>query len=165
MLHTFALFATFGSCVSVIHYLSNQFLLGDHDHLTLQVLWGLTGVCILGAFALMLAILASALQAQRDAMKRVQISWQPDNTLKLSAVDADRLPLHLHHLLNSSHRTITLPCQLAPDCYSSHWFVVLALRSLDADSTSTRPFHLVLARDALSGPSFRQLRLWIRARS
>lgn len=164
LLHGFALFATFGGCANVTHYLINQFILGDIEYLTQPVLLVLIALCVSAATGLSIGILYSAIQAQRDAMKRLHLVWQPDNTLKLSAARNSRLPAALRQLLYKGDPSpFTLTCKLAHGSYNSHWFVVLAVQPINSQCDG-RLFHLVFARDALNDRSFRYLRLWLRAR-
>ncbi len=163
LLHGFALFATFGGCVNTVHYLSNQFLLGDNPYLTLPVWLAATAICQLIAVGLATAVLASAIQAQRDAMKELNVVWQPDNTISLSKAGSGKLPRVVQYLFNHCiEPTLPLPCELVRGCYSSHWFVVLAVRPVDSKRKRCFPVHLIFARDALSNRSFRNLRLWLK---
>lgn len=187
-LHLMALCAVLGATAHTLHFLFSEIYLGQYlqqpastalfveasvspgiayENPALAAVPAISMILIalITSLALIIAILASALNANTLAQQRLSILWQPNGNLQV------RLQTHAG-IKPQPHHKDELQCRLEPGCYSSHWLVILhlsySLESSYADSghTDTPPqrerFCILLARDSLSNQAFRHLRLWMR---
>jgi len=183
-LHVLALCALIGATAKTLHFLTNLILSAALGVGLLPWLVAITMTCIAVAFALALAvaIVRSALKAQQDAFKKLNIEWLSDNSIQISATAGTTLPPELakHQSQDRSSSgkngtdnpaSVTQPilhCVPVSGCYSSHLWVTLALdvrKPRRQANDSTAKFlrcYLVLARDSLDDRAYRHLRLWLR---
>lgn len=182
-LHLMALCAVLGATAHTLHFLFSEIYLGQYlqqpaGKTTLFVASVSPGIAyetpalaavpaiaiiliaLITSLAFIIAVLASALNANAQARQRMSILWQPNGNLQVRMQnDAGRQTIRQHQN--------RLQCRLEPGCYSSHWLVILHLsHSRESNHSGKHPvrerFCILIARDSLANQAFRHLRLWMR---